>query len=215
MKKQNKTYDKNSFRFKVFNSIVIIISVFLIAILVVNTTLIVKSYTEPNKIPTFAGYFPMFVMTDSMQPVIKSGDLIIAHVEDPQNIEPGDIISFFDPASKGTSIVTHRVQEALNRAGKLSFLTKGDANNAEDIALVPSDNLVGVYCLRIPLMGNVAMFMQSTVGVITCIVLPLFAMFGYDALRRRQAERINKQDKDALLAEIEALRAEKAAREEK
>ena len=57
------------------------------------------------------------------------------------------------------------------------------------------------------------MFMQSTAGLIICGVLPIILLVGYDIIRRRIYEKNNKQDTDALLAELEALRAEKAEKE--
>ena len=95
-----------------------------------------------------------------------SGDLIICHTEDPENVQVGDVISFFDPAGNGTSIVTHRVLEVTSQDGEIAFKTKGDGNNVEDQLLVPAKNLVSVYQSRIPGAGNVAMFMQTTPGLI-------------------------------------------------
>ena len=62
-------------------------------------------------------------------------------------------------------------------------------------------------------MGNVAMFMQTTPGLILCVVCPVLLMVGYDMLRRKKYEKAKQQDTDALLAELEALRALKAEKE--
>ena len=56
--------------------------------------------------------------------------------------------------------------------------------------------------------------MQSTTGLILCVVIPIVLLVAYDFLRRRIYEKNNKQDTDALLAELEALRAEKAAKDQ-
>ena len=123
------------------------------------------------------------------------------------------MISFFDPMGSGTSVVTHRVLEVLEEDGQLSYRTKGDNNNAEDQVLVPEKNLVGIYRSRVPGLGNVAMFMQTTPGLILCVVCPVLLMVGYDMLRRKKYEKAKQQDTDALLAELEALRALKAEKE--
>jgi signal peptidase len=114
----------------------------------------------------------------------------------------------------GTSVVTHRVLEIVQEDGQLSYRTKGDNNNAEDQVLVPQDNLVGIYRSRIPGLGNVAMFMQTTPGLIVCCVCPILLLVGYDMLRRRKFEKTQKQDTDALLRELEELRRMKAEKEE-
>lgn len=190
-----------------------ILCVILLPILIINLTLIAKSYINKDEVPSLGGVFPMIVLTDSMYPQIKSGDLIICNTTEAEQIVEGDVISFFDPMGSGTSVVTHRVLEVIEEDGELSFRTKGDNNNAEDQVLVPGDNLVGIYRSRIPALGNVAMFMQTTPGLILCVVCPVLLLVGFDMLRRRKYEKAKQQDTDALLAELEALRALKAEKE--
>lgn len=190
-----------------------VLCIILIPILLINITLIVKSYINKDEVPSIGGTFPLIVLTDSMYPEIESGDLIICRTAEADEIEVNDIISFFDPAGNGTSIVTHRVIEIVEEDGEISFRTCGDNNNIEDKELVPTENLVGVYKMRIAGAGHIAMFMQSTAGLIICVVLPIILLVGYDIIRRRIYEKNNKQDTDALLAELEALRAEKAEKE--
>ena len=190
-----------------------VLCVILIPILIINLTLIVKSYVNKDEVPSLGGVFPMIVLTDSMYPQIKSGDLIICNTLEPEEVRVDDVISFFDPMGSGTSVVTHRVLEVIEEDGALSYRTKGDNNNAEDQVLVPEKNLVGIYRSRIPGLGNVAMFMQTTPGLILCVVCPVLLMVGYDMLRRKKYEKSRQQDTDALLAELEALRAMKAEKE--
>ena len=166
------------------------------------------------QVPSVGGYLPLIVLTDSMYPTIESGDLIICHVEEAENVEVGDIISFFDPAGNGQSIVTHKVIDIEVKDGVPSFKTKGDANNVEDKLLVPAENLVGVYQTRIAGAGNVAMFMQTTPGLIVCVVFPLVLILGYDFVRRNKYEKEQRKDTEALLAELEALKAQKAKESE-
>ena len=87
-----------------------ILCIILVPILIINCILIVKSFTS-EEVPNVAGTLPLIVLTDSMYPVIKSGDLIICHTAEPEEIQVGDVIAFFDPAGNGTTIVTHRVLE--------------------------------------------------------------------------------------------------------
>ena len=191
-----------------------VLCVILLPILIINLTLIVKSYTNTEEVPSIGGHFPMIVLTDSMYPEIASGDLILCVTVEAEDVEVGDVISFFDPMGSGTAVVTHRVLEVMDKDGELSFRTKGDNNNAEDQVAVPAKNLVGLYQSRIPGAGNIAMFMQTTPGLIVCVVLPIVLLVGYDVLRRRKYDKAKQQDTDALLAELEALRAMKAQKEQ-
>ena len=205
--------EKATTKHKVLTILGAVFCVILIPILCINLTLIVKSFTNQAEVPSIGGRFPLIVLTDSMYPEIESGDLIICHTIDPEEVEVDDVISFFDPAGNGTSIVTHRVIEIVEENGEILYRTRGDNNNTEDKVLVPTDKLVGVYKSRIAGAGNIAMFMQSTAGLIVCVVLPIVLIVGYDILRRRSYDKSKKKDTDALLAELEALRAEKAQKE--
>jgi len=191
-----------------------ILCILLVPVLIINITLIIRSFVNPDKVPSVGRFFPLIVLTDSMFPEIESGDLIICRTSEPEDIAVGDVISFFDPAGNGTSIVTHRVVEVMQENGSLAWKTKGDANNVEDSALVPAQKLVGVYRSRIAGAGNIAMFMQTTQGLILCVVCPILLLVGYDIIRRRMYEKAHKQDTEALLRELEELRSKTTAAEE-
>ena len=205
--------EKTSTAHKILTIVGTVLCIILIPILLINITLIAKSYINKDEVPSIGGTFPLIVLTDSMYPEIESGDLIICNTAEAEDIKVNDVISFFDPAGNGTSIVTHRVIEIVEEDGEILFRTRGDYNNTEDKELVPAENLVGIYKMRIAGAGHIAMFMQSTAGLIICVVLPIILLVGYDIIRRRIYEKNNKQDTDALLAELEALRAEKAEKE--
>ena len=150
-----------------------------------------------------------------MYPVIESGDLIICHTAEAEEIKVGDVIAFFDPAGNGSTIVTHRVIEVTEANGEPAWRTKGDNNNTEDRLAVPADKLVAVYeGTRLAGFGNVALFMQTTPGLIICVVCPILLLVGYDMVRRRMYEKTNKQDTEKLLAELEELRRLKAEKEQ-
>lgn len=202
------TTNTSSKRHKILTIIGIIMCVILVPILIVNCTLLVKSWIHKDEVPDFVGTVPLIVLTDSMYPDIKSGDLIICKTVTPEEVELGDVISFYDPAGNGTSVVTHKVIEVINEDGKISFKTKGINNNTEDRLPVPSGNLVAEYTgIRIPGAGNVAIFMQTTPGLIVCVILPIILLVGYDIIRRKIYEKNNKTDVAALMAELEALRS--------
>ena len=203
-----------SIRHRILTVIGVVLCVILIPILVVNCTLILKSYTNKDQVPSVGGVFPMIILTDSMEPVFSSGDLIVCHTIDAEDVKKGDIICFYDPAGNGTTTVTHRVTKvSTDDSGALAWETKGDANNTEDSTLVPAKNLVGIYQRHFSGLGNAAMFVQTTQGLILCVICPIILLVAYDVIRRRMYERSKKKDTDALLEELESLRAEKEQKE--
>ena len=210
---QTNSTKKTDSKQKLLTIIGTILCVILLPVLIINVTLIAKSYINADEVPSVGGMFPMIVLTDSMYPEIAAGDLIICNTLEPEEVLVGDVISFFDPMGSGTSIVTHRVLEIVEEDGQLAYRTKGDNNNAEDQVLVPQKNLVGIYRSRIPGLGHVAMFMQTTPGLIVCVVCPVLVLVGFDMLRRKKYEKAKQQDTDQLLAELEELRRLKAEKE--
>lgn len=218
MEQKNNKPEHNT-KNKILTIVGTLLCVILIPILIVNCTLIVKSYLNSEEVPTFGGFCPMIVLTDSMNspdedPKISKGDLIICKETNAESIVVGDVISFFDPESNGTSVVTHKVIEIINEDGALSFRTKGTNNNTADATPVPAENLVGVYQFRIPFAGHVAIFLQTTPGLIVCIVLPIILFVAYEILRSRKFAKAKQADTDALLKELEELRRIKAEKED-
>lgn len=200
---------------KALNIVGIVLCVILIPILIINCTLIVKNWINDDEVPSIGGVMPLIVLTDSMYPDIKSGDIIICKEVAASSIVVGDYISFFDPAGNGSSITTHRVEEIIEENGQRSFRTRGIANNTDDRLLVSETKLVGKYTgLRIAYAGNIALFMQTVPGLIVCVVVPIVLLVGYDMIRRKKYEKSHGNDMDRLLAELEELKAANAKKQE-
>ncbi len=207
-----KKSDRSEITNRVLSIVGIVLCVILIPILIINGTLLIKGAVNSDEVPSIGGMFPMIVLSDSMYPQIAEGDLIICKKVDPEQIKVDDVITFYDPESSQQSVVTHRVLEIkTDSTGNISFITKGDFNNTQDNLPIPADNLIGIYSgTRFAGAGNVAMFMQTTPGLIVCVALPIALLVAYDFTRRKLYEKQHSQDKDALLAELEELRKMKA-----
>ena len=202
---------KSTLGHRILTAVGIILCVILIPMLIINCTLLIKGWANKDEVPTLFGYAPMIVLTDSMvgnnADSFSGGDLIFVKTVKPEEVEKGDVISFFDPQGNGTSITSHRVAEIINENGKISFKTKGDNNNTEDKLPVPAENLAGVYTgFKIVGAGRVAMFMQTPWGLIICVIVPVLLLIGWDAVRRARYNKQHAEDTDALLAELEELR---------
>ena len=143
-----------------------------------------------------------------MEPKIKDGDLIIVNDCHASDVQVGDVIAFFDPASKTGSVVTHRVIGRITLGGKISFKTQGDNNDFDDRLPVPAENVIGIYeGTRIPVIGALLMFMQSTLGLILCVLIPLLAIVLYFTVVKMEKDKEKNEDIAKLKAEIEKLKA--------
>lgn len=190
----------------ILNVIGIILCIILIPILVINCFLIVKGITDKHEVPSIGGNAPLIVLTGSMDPTIKAGDLIVTKKVDAEDVKVGDVISFFDPDGNGSTIVTHRVVgiEIDENSGETFFRTKGDNNDIADMTPVPVENLVGRWeGTRFWGLGRVVLFTQSTVGIIVIIAVIVAGIFVYMLIRKR----IQDKETDLLKAELAALKA--------
>lgn len=223
VKEKTPKKENSSKRSKVFTVIGIVMCVILVPILVVNVTMIIQGLTNPGKVPGVFGYSPMIVMSPSMETAIYEGDLIVIKNVDPSEINENDVISFYTPkryrGSNEYEITTHRCIKVIENAdGTRTFYTRGDNNFEDDpwneTEPVTSADVVGLYVFRVPGFGNIAMWLQSTPGLIVCIAVPIILLVGYDLIMKKRYDKKKKTDTDALLAELEELRAKAAANSE-
>jgi len=130
------TSESTTFR-KTLSIIGIAVCIFLTLIIVVNGTMIVKSYLYPDKVPDFMGYKPFIVLSGSMEPTILTGDIVVTKEIAADSIAKNDIITF---RSDKNTVITHRVTDILYKDGNISFLTKGDANTGADARLCQNNS---------------------------------------------------------------------------
>ena len=106
-------------------------------------------------LPLFLHWQPTVVVSGSMEPGIKVGDIIVAQpltqeqVTSTDFVTKGSVLLAHDP-SHMDRVVTHRVVEILPSG---SFVTKGDANAQKDSTPIPAKNVIGLERLRIPYIG--------------------------------------------------------------
>ena len=166
--------------------------------LISNVTIIVKGWFEPEKPPAVLGITPMVVLSGSMAGTheghIEVGDLIFIDNATADEVEVGDVISFM----QDKVVVTHRVIEKIGDGEDAKFRTKGDANNAEDQELVRSSKLIGVYKGRIPYLGDFALFLQTPLGMVIFVGIPLFGFIIYDIIRRQKMAKKRKWENSRI-----------------
>jgi len=193
------------------NIVGITLIVILLPIMCINMTLIIKSYTRPNQVPSVFGIAPLIVMSGSMDdPVhhtIMIDDLILTRKVDPETLKEGDVIAFQPLGS--TTVVTHRIIEVIpaDETEPLRFTTKGDANNTADADKVRAPQVVGLFFQRFPGVGKTAMFLQQPIGMVVFVAVPLVLFLAYDVLRRHLYNRKRKGQLTPEQEELERLRA--------
>ena len=144
-------------------------------------------------LPKLLGMTPLAVLSGSMEPTYHVGSLIYVKDADPQDVQIGDPITF---KISDDTMVTHRVVAIDTEAQ--TFQTKGDANDNVDGGAVAYENLVGKPVFTIPYMGYLAVYANTTTGMIvmvTVILVILILTFLPDFLMKDATRKKKKQKK--------------------
>ena len=159
---------------KILKGIIITISIFIILI---NITLIVKSETNKNKVPDFLGFTPFIIVSGSMEPNIKTDNVIITKKINQEDIKVGDIISYKD--IENNIIITHRVTNIVNQDGQTFYETKGDNNALKDKNLVSASQIQGKYLFTIPIIGKVISYVKtpSGMGLVLTFIICIYVLY--------------------------------------
>lgn len=174
--------------------------IILCSILFICGVILINSYVKPNEVPSFFGWKPFIVLSGSMETEIMSGDIVVVKETDVNELKENDIIAF-----KGDDniVITHRINEIIkDKNCDTKYKTKGDNNNDDDDGFVRPEQIEGIYKFRIGKLGALALFVQTPVGMVMCISIPLILLLllqWQESLREEKA-------KDDTQKEIEKLR---------
>lgn len=123
-----------------------------------------------------SGFFKvMIVQSGSMEPAIHTGSVVIAKPFDIYHVN--DIITFGNKTTNQTP-TTHRIVEVKNNNGNISYISKGDANNAVDRKEVLQRNVIGKVLFSVPYLGYAIDFVKKPLGFILVIIIPALFVIG-------------------------------------
>lgn len=135
-------------------------------------------------VPSFFGYSVVRIVTPSMDPKIPVGSFVLIRKAAPEDIQPGDIITFFtddpNPLVAGKTI-THRVLSVTFEDGKYVFQTKGDnqaTNPVPDAYPARGEKLVGRYVSgMLPLTAIVTLFQTHLpIALLVTLLIPMIIL---------------------------------------
>ena len=172
---------------KILNRIAKIISTAVFVVLVCSIALIVGYVIRVNYLSKNGDLGKVntnfyTILTQSMYPTIKAGDVVITYKDENNKYDVGDVVTFISDSNGGIT-VTHRIMETYDLNGYYSYVTKGDNNNARDNEMVKSDNVLGKVILKIPKIGYAQQFLVSKTGWIVAVLLPCLGVVIYDILK--------------------------------
>lgn len=164
---------------KVIKKILNILKIIILILLILFALFTVYQKVFPNN-PSAFGFRTYSIITKSMEPVLKKGDVILIQERNTSSYKVGDIITF-----KGTSgdlkgkIVTHEIVGIKLENGKNIFYTKGIQNISEDPA-VYEDEILGKYIYKFKFFSLIERIMDTKIGFILIIIIPLGYIYFYE-----------------------------------
>jgi signal peptidase I len=137
----------------------------------------------------FQYFTPPFsaIPSQSMEPLLTVGDLIIVEEVVPEDIQQGDIIVVNVPKPVRDRYhyppsIVHRVVSVKRDEHTLLFRIKGDNNSAEDPFTVVPEDIMGQVRKNIPYAGYPVLFLHSNHGfyfvISSGIIYLLYIMIG-------------------------------------
>ena len=178
---------------KVLKTIVDILTILVFIVLVLIIYSKVKMMFKGENYFDFFGYSIFNVATGSMEPVINQNDVIVVKKSD--KYEVNDIVTF----KSDTAYITHRIV-AVNDG---SYVTKGDANNAKDVAIT-EDKIIGKV-IKISSKAGIWHKVLTTptilILIFTTLILFDFA-FSYKGMKEKKNKKIITKIQNIPLEEI-------------
>lgn len=195
--------------------IVINVILWLFVVFAALTTVVVFTGTSNNGVGNLFGYMPFSIQTQSMEPTIKAGDVVIGKEVDFNTLKEGDIITYWTTVDEQKILNTHRITKVIsNGKGSVpSFKTKGDNNQIEDEYTVAATDIVAKYNSKISGLGKAVDFLETQKGFFICIVLPLILFFLYQLYHFIKVIVTVKQENAGLSKEDEEELKKKAVEE--
>ncbi|RHA79550.1 signal peptidase I [Eubacterium ventriosum] len=195
--------------------IVINVILWLFVVFAALTTVVVFTGTSNNGVGNLFGYMPFSIQTQSMEPTIKAGDVVIGKEVDFNTLKEGDIITYWTTVDEQKILNTHRITKVIsNGKGSVpSFKTKGDNNQIEDEYTVAAADIVAKYNSKISGLGKAVDLLETQKGFFICIVLPLILFFLYQLYHFIKVIVTVKQENAGLSKEDEEELKKKAVEE--
>lgn len=200
--------------------VIVALIVVLLPLLIINLTLIIKGSLNPDMPPDLFGTAPLAVTTDAMageeEGCFSDGALIFVKLleeDEKETLKEGDVITF----RSEELFVTYRITEVVRgEDGSVhSFRAIGDRDAKEGVNVpltVSPENVIGVVTGSVAGLGGFAMFLQTPVGVLVFVGIPVVAYLIYDisriALSNKRAKAAQGEklrEKDEEIARLKAM----------
>lgn len=157
------------------------IIVFLLAILL--AAYIIGMHFFPDQLKDIVGYQTFVILTDSMEPTIPVGSIVLVkNIKEDQKIAEDTIISFHVDRLGNDSVFTHYFKKKeIDERGQMRYYTQAENADRYDAYATYREDLLGTYVFHIPYAGRFILFLQSPFALLEFGII-LFIMIIYSIL---------------------------------
>ena len=153
-----------------------VVTAFLLVVLV----LVIFQKITKNKI-TIGNVYIFQVVSGSMVPDYKLGDIIVVKKVNPESLEIGDDVTYLGKSSNLNGLtITHRIVQKEDKDGKYHIITKGIANEAQDPE-INEDDIYGKVIYNTKVFSFVGRLMTNAAAYYL-LFITVGAVFAYDII---------------------------------
>lgn len=155
----------------------VMVSIFTIVVIIACWYAIIVKMILKVDVPMVGGYSALIVLSGSMEPTIKTGEVIVIHAQKDYKIK--DILTY----REGGILVTHRIVDET----ETTYTTRGDANNTDDPP-IKKTQAIGKTIFHIPYLGKAILFVQSPIGLASVLAVLIGLKVMYSLIRTKQED---------------------------
>lgn len=174
----------------IFNVVKTIITIFLLLLICI---IFIQRVTNNNF--AIGGIRVFTIITGSMEPVYKVGDMIISIETNPEKIEVGDNVVY--KGFKGDfkdKIVTHQVIDKKQSDNGYTFITKGVNNTIEDPE-IKEEQIIGKVIYKTVILSFISRLINNSSVFFFVVFIPFVVLVFFEIIETIE-ERKNQEDEE-------------------
>lgn len=174
------------------------IFIFIIIIITIYNAFLVYVSKNSEKQEYIHGFKAYKVESNSMEPELKTGDvIIIKKYQNFKDLQAGEVVTF---RNKG-EVITHRIVEIDEEDQEVT--TKGDKNQINDKDKITFEMLEGRMVLKLPGFGGILEKTQNIIYIILIFIMIITLYLRNKRIARKKIVRRIKKKKEDKRNEIE------------
>lgn len=174
--------------YKIIKTLLVVIIVMITASLIIMKLM--------GETPSLFGYNFYLIASGSMEPSLQTGDIILSKKVDNTELKISDVVTYQGESGelKG-KLITHQIVKMYEEDGEKYIVTKGTANSIEDPA-IKEDQVVSVMKTKLPFMGQVLKVINTPLGFLVLIILPLAILLVNEIVALINAFKTDKEEQN-------------------